>query len=50
MTTNIENTKLMLEALYSGGTLRRFAAGKKIPLLEDDIYIVARGIIQIRTL
>jgi CRP-like cAMP-binding protein len=49
MTANIKNTKLMLEALYSGGTLCPFASGRKIPLSGDDIYIVARGIIQIRT-
>jgi CRP-like cAMP-binding protein len=50
MAANIKTTKLMLEALYSEGKLCSFPSGRKIPLLEDDIYIVARGLIQIRTL
>lgn len=50
MTASIKDAKLRLEALYSGGTLCRFIAGRRIPLSEDDIYIVAHGIVQVQTL
>jgi CRP-like cAMP-binding protein len=42
--------KLMLRALCSQGTRCSFASGRKIPLSEEDVYIVAHGIIQIQTL
>jgi CRP-like cAMP-binding protein len=50
MTVDIKNKKLMLEALYSGGRLRSFTSGRRISLSEDDVYIVAHGIVRIQTL
>jgi CRP-like cAMP-binding protein len=50
MAVKIENKKLTLRTLCSQGTLCSFAPGRRIPLSDDDIYIVVHGIIQIQTL
>ncbi len=50
MTVNIDNSKLTFEALCEGKTPHSFPLGSRIPLKNDDIYIVTRGIIRIQTL
>jgi CRP-like cAMP-binding protein len=50
MAVNISNSKLTLEELCSGRELRSFKLGRKISLKDDEVYIVARGIIRIQTL
>lgn len=50
MTVNIGNSKLTLEALCAERTPYSFGFGSRIPLKDDDIYIVTRGIIRIQTL
>jgi CRP-like cAMP-binding protein len=43
-------SRLTLEELCSGRELRSFKLGRKISLKDDEVYIVARGIIRIQTL
>jgi CRP-like cAMP-binding protein len=50
MTANISNSKLTIEELCSGKQLRSFKLGRRISLKDDEVYIVARGIIRIQTL
>ena len=50
MTTNLGSLKLILEKLYEGRPLWSYASGKSIPLFEDEVCIVYRGIIRTQTL
>jgi hypothetical protein len=50
MTTNIGSVKLMLEEFYKGRALWSYASGKRIPLFEDEVCIIYRGIVRTQTL
>jgi CRP-like cAMP-binding protein len=50
MTTNVGSLKLILEELYKGRPLWSYAPGKRIPLFEDEVCIIYRGIIRTQTL
>jgi CRP-like cAMP-binding protein len=50
MATNIGSVKLMLEELYKGRPLWSYASGKRIPLFEDEVCVIYRGIIRTQTL
>ena len=50
MTTNIGSVKLMLEEFYKGRALWSYASGKRIPLFEDEVCIIYRGMVRTQTL
>jgi CRP-like cAMP-binding protein len=50
MTTNTGSLKLILEELYKGRPLWSYASGKRIPLFEDEVCIIHRGIIRTQTI
>lgn len=50
MTTNVSSLKLILEELYKGRPLWSYASGKRIPLFEDEVCIIYRGIARTQTL
>ncbi len=50
MTTNTSSLKLILEELYKGHSLWSYASGKRIPLFEDEVCIIHRGIIRTQTI
>ena len=39
----------VLEEIYQERNFLRYAAKQKIPLYEDDVWIVYRGVVQIQT-
>jgi CRP-like cAMP-binding protein len=47
---NMDSFKLMLEELYRGRPLWSYAPGRRIPLFEDEMCIVYRGIVLTQTL
>ncbi len=47
---NMDSFKLMLEELYRGRPLWSYSPGRRIPLFEDEMCIVHRGIIRTQTL
>lgn len=50
MATNVSNLKIMLEGLYRGRPLWSYASSKRIPLFEDEVCIIYRGIARTQTL
>ena len=50
MAANVNNLKIMLEELYRGRPLWSYDSGRRIPLFEDEVCIIYRGIAHIRTL
>lgn len=47
---DMSGLKLILEELYQGRPLWSCPSGKRIPLLEDDVCIIYRGIVRTQTL
>ncbi len=50
MATNVGSLKLMLEELYRGRPLWAYASSKRIPLFEDEVCIIYRGIARTQTI
>ncbi len=46
----MESFKLILEGLYQGRPLSSYSPGQRISLLEDEVFIVYRGIIRTQNL
>jgi CRP-like cAMP-binding protein len=47
---NMDSFKLILEELYRGRPLWSYSPGRRIPLFEDEMCIIYRGIIRTQTL
>ncbi len=47
---NMDSSKLILQDLYRGRPLWSYPAGRRIPIFEDEIGIVYRGIVRTQTL
>lgn len=50
MNTNVSSLTLTLEELYKGRPLWSYASGERIPLFEDEVCIIYRGIARTQTL
>lgn len=47
---DMNNLKLILEELYHGPPLSSYSTGRKIPLFDEEVCIIYRGIVRTQTL